>query len=191
MGAVALVTKAEYAKRRGVNPSSVTRAIEAGRITIVVRDGKEMIDPEVADIQWERNTEAKYRPVSTSPAVVVEVATPGPNMEPAPLYDRALAAAKREYHEAHLAQMREEERAGALVERAQVVRAATNAGAQLRTTLERLPGLSLELAAMTDPMLIRARLTAAVNEALTDLADNLRGLCSGHAEPPMDVDGRA
>ena len=48
-----LITQAEYARRRGVSRVAVHKAVTSGRISLI--DGK--IDPEVADIQWARNTD--------------------------------------------------------------------------------------------------------------------------------------
>lgn len=184
MAAAVLISPAEYARRRGVAKSSVSRAILSGRITAIERDGKLLLDPEVADIQWEKNTEAKFAPPRRPAVAPPAAALPAADDPAAPvtaLYDRAAAAAKRETHEANLAAMREAKEAGALVDRERVQKAATDAGALLRTALERLPGLAVELAPMTDPAAIQARLSAAVADALADLADNLRRMAGSAA----------
>lgn len=46
------LSRAAYARRRGCDEKAVRKAIAAGRISLV--EGK--IDPEVADIQWAKNT---------------------------------------------------------------------------------------------------------------------------------------
>jgi phage terminase large subunit GpA-like protein len=56
------LTQAEYAKHRGCSAVAVHKAIKAGRIT-TFEDGT--IDPEVADIQWAKNSRARVR---TTPA---------------------------------------------------------------------------------------------------------------------------
>lgn len=53
--AVQLLTKSAYARHRGCDEKAVRKAIIEGRISSI--DGK--IDPEVADIQWARNTRAR------------------------------------------------------------------------------------------------------------------------------------
>lgn len=53
--AVQLLTKSAYARHRGCDEKAVRKAILEGRISSI--DGK--IDPEVADIQWARNTRAR------------------------------------------------------------------------------------------------------------------------------------
>ena len=46
-----LITKAEYARQRGVTPAAVCNAIRRGTITAI----NDKIDPEVANIQWAAN----------------------------------------------------------------------------------------------------------------------------------------
>ena len=196
MAARVLVSRAEYARLRGVQKSTVLRAIDSGRITTVEQNGQIMIDPEVADIQWAKNTQEKFvtsgptkdgAAISTVPTAAVqvprEIDLPGG-------YDRALATAKRETHEANLAQMREAKEAGALLERSRVIKAATDSGALVRTVLERLPNLADELFALGSAAAIRARLHGVVSEVLVDLADNLR-LMAGAADDdaPGDRNG--
>ena len=64
MGKAHLISQAEYARRRGVDPTSVRDAIRAGRITLI--DGK--IDPSVADVQWQANTRRRARAIDEAPA---------------------------------------------------------------------------------------------------------------------------
>lgn len=52
---VNLISQSEYARRRGVAKSAVSKAVTEGRISLI--DGK--IDEVVADIQWEQNTRAR------------------------------------------------------------------------------------------------------------------------------------
>lgn len=188
MPAVRLITKSEYARHRGCAPGAVTAAIGSGRITTVVKDGRELIDPEVADIQWERNTQTQKRNGRTGQATTAQtdMITPAPRQEQSTeppteqtaRYDVQEARAKRETHEANLAMMREQKEAGQLLERERVIKAAVDAGAQLRASLERLPTLSLELAAMQDPAQINLRLSQAVADALHDAADKLMTLAT-------------
>ena len=51
-----LITQAEYARRRKVSREAVRKAIESKRITGIPHQGRVMLDPDVADIQWARNT---------------------------------------------------------------------------------------------------------------------------------------
>lgn len=190
MPAVELVTQAEYARRRGVDRAAVHAAIKSGRITTVEKDGRVWIDPEVADIQWAKNTQEKYSPkarkAGESASVVPVVDDPAAG--PIPGYDRSLAAAKRETHEANLAQMRELREAGSLLERQKVEKGAADAGALVRQALERVPGLALELAAMSDAVAIRNLLSEKISEVLADLSDSLRRLAGSQRDA---IDGGA
>jgi hypothetical protein len=70
MSKVNLITQAEYAKHRGCSEAAVSKAIKAGRISLI--DGK--IDASVADMQWARNSRVRAgsgRPVPAG-------ALPGP-----------------------------------------------------------------------------------------------------------------
>ena len=63
-----LMTIAEYARHRGCSEKAVRKAIAEGRITRI-GTGRRCIDPEVADIQWAKNTRARAdsaRPAASS-----------------------------------------------------------------------------------------------------------------------------
>ncbi|BEP42250.1 hypothetical protein [Variovorax sp. V15] len=55
MSKVNLISLADYALHRGCSKAAVTKAAQAGRITLI--DGK--IDPMIADAQWKANTRAR------------------------------------------------------------------------------------------------------------------------------------
>lgn len=82
--AVQLMTKAAYARHRGCDEKAVRKAIAEGRISAI--GGK--VDPEVADIQWERNTRARVRPTQPQQADLVDigadVSTPGTQAKTSP-----------------------------------------------------------------------------------------------------------
>lgn len=57
---VQLMGLREYARHRGCAVSAVAKAINEGRISVILDEqGRKRIDPEVADIQWEKNTRAR------------------------------------------------------------------------------------------------------------------------------------
>lgn len=73
--AVQLLTVTEYARRRGCDEKAVRRAIAENRITVILdAQGRKRIDPEVADIQWAKNTRAR---ADSGRAVVATAAGPG------------------------------------------------------------------------------------------------------------------
>lgn len=58
--AVILLTVSAYARHRGCDEKAVRKAIDENRISAQPgKNGRRMIDPEVADIQWSRNTRAR------------------------------------------------------------------------------------------------------------------------------------
>lgn len=158
-----LITQAEYARHRGVSRAAVSDAVRQGRITLI--GGK--VDPVAADAQWNANTRnPKVPPIITSPAGSVPDAA-----IPQSLYDLQLARAKREYHEANIAEMRERQRAGELVELRDVQLAYTTLAAQLRAALERIPDkLAPRLAAESSANAVHALLVTELDQCLIDMA---------------------
>jgi hypothetical protein len=177
MAEVKLITQSEYARHRGCSPVAVLKAIRSGRITTVERDGQTWIDPDVADIQWAKNSRPRVRNLPAPPPL--ELLSP----PEAQLYDIQAARAKREHHEANLADLKEQRAVGALLDRSRVQKAVVDATARLRGDLEQIPGkLSAQLAAETEVTAIRALLTTAIHEALGNLADGLRRMAASAEE---------
>lgn len=132
--AVQLISIAAYARHRDCDEKAVRKAIEEGRITAIQQpNGRKRIDPEVADIQWAKNTRARADSKRTAPALAVDASTPlldggstasGPDSAPgapaAPGYTDYRAM--REKADAEMAVRANLKDAGLLVERAQVQR---------------------------------------------------------------------
>lgn len=77
------ISKAEYARHRGVTPAAICNAIRRGKIT-PAPDGK--INPVTADAEWEYNRQ-RQPAIKTTPAIetVLPVsATPGPRIPATP-----------------------------------------------------------------------------------------------------------
>ncbi len=175
-----LISQAEFARLRGVSPAAVCYAVKEGRINLI--DGK--IDPDVADIQWKKNTRnpkaafAQPKPMIDFAAIAAAKATQPDPTQPLPdsaitqtVYDLQLSRAKREHHEANIAEMRERHKAGELVELAQVHLAYTTLAAQLRAALERIPDkIAPRLAAESDEHAIHTLLLAELDQAMLDMA---------------------
>lgn len=83
--AVTLLTVSAYARHRGCDEKAVRKAIDENRISAQPgKNGRRMIDPEVADIQWARNTRARVSSAATEagPDLLSAVASaPGPVAE--------------------------------------------------------------------------------------------------------------
>lgn len=163
-----LITPTEYARRRGVHHTAVLKAIKTGRILLI--DGK--IDPEVADIQWEKNTRPRVDHMRAPAPAPAAPASPLPDPSiTQTLYDLQLARAKREYHEANIAEMRERQKAGDLVLLSEVHLRYTTLAAQFRAAIERIPDkLATRLAAEADADTVHAMLMTELDQALVDMA---------------------
>ena len=179
-----LMTQAEYARHRGCSSVAVLKAIRAERITTISKDGKTWIDPEVADIQWAKNTQPRLLAMAAPAEGALDLPQREVSPPEAQLYDIQAARAKREHHEANLADLREQKAAGVLLERSRVERAAAAAAALVRAALEQLPSkLSPQLAAESDPIAVRALLAQAISECLTNLVDSLRSVTGASTDP--------
>jgi hypothetical protein len=115
-----------YARHRGCALSAVQRAIAAGRITPVLDDaGAKLIDPVVADSQWQRNTDPDQSARATAgraaPAAArapaAQAGGEAPELELSGGRDSAFmrARTRREEAAAALAELELRERAGGLV----------------------------------------------------------------------------
>lgn len=92
-------------------------------------------------------------------------------------YDIQQARAKREHHEANLAELREREALGELVNANDVRRAVVALSATARSGFERIPDkLADRLAALGDPHECHALLTAEIDQVLEDLAAGAESL---------------
>lgn len=99
-------------------------------------------------------------------------------------YDIQQARAKREHHEANLAEMRERQMSGELVEAAKVTRIVTTLAAMARSGFERIPDkLADRLSVLNEPSECHALLMLEIDQVLDDLASG--------AENMELTDGRA
>lgn len=166
-----LITKSEYARRRGCDKSAVTRAVQNGWITEI--DGK--IDPVVADVQWAANARSRTdsRPATALGAQLAGVGSasaPAPGKPPQGEDNYFAARARRETAEAELSELKLQETLGQLV-RADTVRAETaRLAAALRESLLQLPArLTPILAAETDPAKLHDLLERELHQVLAQL----------------------
>ena len=185
MAKVNLITQAEYAKLRGCSAVAVHKAVKANRITLI--DGK--IDPEVADIQWERNSRARIGSKAASADAPVEqqstrldgedltplelaapVDTPAPAASAAP-DGYTMWRGRREAADAELAELRLAEQRGDLISVAAVEGVWSAMLASAREHLLQVRArLAPLLAAETDVFKIEQLLEAEHRKALEALA---------------------
>lgn len=144
-----LISVAEFAAQKGVSPQAVRKAIQSGRLKrSVERKGPRnyVIDPEVAELEWIRNTEpqkqrtAEQINAGKARARGEDVPDPEPVAPPASkggagTYSSAKAAA--EGYKAMLLKLDYEERSGKLVDKATAERSFAAAGMQVRDAVMR------------------------------------------------------
>lgn len=180
--AVELLTQSGYARHRrarglpGGALNAVQEAIKARRITPIMQDGKVLIDPEVADIQWAKNTNhAKARHLKLAPAPAGApgaAAATGAGAPPADGDPNTFMGWKtmREKHEAQLAEMKAQQMRGELLRADEVRRGVVGLLRTLRAGLGALPDrLAPLLAAEADPLRVRAMLKGEIDGLLAEL----------------------
>jgi hypothetical protein len=183
-----LITQAEYARRRGVSREAVRKAIADGRVRGIPHGTKVMVDPEVADIQWARNTDvdqqqrgapgqfeltqqraqeamrgtAEETPQTSAPTPAAQ----GEGESPLLVQEKTeTERIRRQLLELDLA-----EKQSLLVRKDDVERAYASKLAGARDALEGLPDrLADELAALTDAVQIHARLSEEIRLAMRSL----------------------
>ncbi len=171
-----LITPAAYSRRRGVSKEAVSKAIEAGRITTVPgQNGRKLIDPEVADIQWAKNTDPLQSARANAPKgnrglpVTGNSGAGGDGGDGGSAYWDARTL--REQSEAAIASMKRQQMEGELVERRRVEEASMRIGRTLRDAVLAVPTkLAPELSHLTDAWQIEQRITAALRQVLDDVA---------------------
>lgn len=174
--AVTYITKAAYARHRGCDEKAVRKAIAEGRISTVERDGKQLIDPAVADIQWAANTRARADSASRPPAQPSAPAGPrnGPSGPPGPVdgvprYD--VTRAKREDVELRRAELLLAEDEKRVIAREPAVTATFTAFRQLRDEAMQVGRrVSARCASMTDAREIQLLIDEAMRDVLGSFA---------------------
>lgn len=191
-----LVTQAEYARRRGVSREAVRQALEAGRVSGVDVDGRVMIDPERADIEWARNTdpdqqqrgapeqfertqlraeEALRGGLDDDGAGVPGAPSAGDALAPAEPTILVEAKAKTELLRQQMLEIDLAERLGELVRMADVERAYAARLVAAREALDALPDrLAAKLAATDDAARVHAMLAEEIRIAMAHLVPTER-----------------
>jgi hypothetical protein len=171
-----LITQAEYARRRGVSRAAVTQAVKAGRIMLI--DGR--IDPDVADIQWAKNTPNSRTggpatgavPPTRNPLRGSEVEAPPAGAGDPTLLD---ARTRREQALAELAELELAEKRGELVPVEDIRKALVPKILGVRDALDTLADrLAPLLAAEADPAKVYAMLKQEHRQILAQLSSESR-----------------
>ena len=156
-----LLKQAEYARHRHCSREAVRNAVASGRITTFGPD--KLIDPELADAQWQRNTRVRVRSASADKTI------PAANVPPVAAvsvsYDEARR--RRELAEASMAEMKQEELSGDLIRVDVITRHLARKIATMRDAFLQIPlRLAPVIAAETDQAKIHAMLETEIVRAM-------------------------
>lgn len=144
----ALLSFRKYAQHRGVSPEAVSQAVKRGRITTILDEkGRRKIDPEVADIQWAKNTD----PVQAQRAAGQRVRPPATELDNNPTSPAANVRDRVETARAELFELELAEKRGVLGNVDDMRQAAFEKARSARDALMSVPArLAAVLAAETD-----------------------------------------
>lgn len=155
---MALLSIRAYAKHRGVAESAVRKAIADGRITTT---SEGLINPGMADQQWEQNT-------ATKPSKSIEAGGSGVSYQQ--------SRAHRETYEALLKKLEYEEKSGKLVEISKMEVDAFTAARVARDKLLGIPDrVAPHLVGQTEIHVIKELLRKEILNCLQNLTDFLHG----------------
>lgn len=152
-----LLSPAAYARHRGCSRPAVARAVREGRITATPEG---LIDPAVADIQWQAHTRPRVRVKGRQAAELPLDAGP-----PRVTYDEARR--RQAVADAIMAERAERLQAGSLVRLDDITREHSRLLTSLRDAFRNIPArLCATLAAEADPHRVDALLQAEIDAAL-------------------------
>lgn len=165
-----LLTFKEFAERVGVAPSTITKAVKAGRILhgVVEKSGKRYINPLVGDIEFERNTShAKRRKQKKKEESSPVDKTSGDTFDG---YNQSRAT--KEKYSALKARLEYKQLDETLVGVREVEKAQFNLWRSIREKILNIPNrISHELAIETDSKKIHNKLTEELVDSLTEITN--------------------
>ena len=150
--------------------------VTEGRVTQLKSKGMPVDSIDLAADWYRKNVDQKLSP-KLGPSVVPPPAAETMKEVVAGFYDLQEERARREHHEANLAELKQRQLMGELVEVARVRRAVTTWAAMARAAFEKVPDkLAERVAAETEAQNCHALLTAEIDLILADLANGARSL---------------
>lgn len=140
-----LISTEAFAQRRGVSARAVRKAIDAGRLDRSLhRSGKLWkINPELADEEWERNTNQRPNRAPSHRAATAKKESIAPAQAKSPTAGQAQAAAIRTMYQAKLLELELRERQNELVLRAALKKRWFDEVRRVRDTFRRFPLLAI------------------------------------------------
>lgn len=183
-------TRAEFARRMGWNRSSVTRAVQDGRVVLI--DDRVDVEVSLAKIEALANPGAHHRAHAQQLEEARKAKASGQHPPPVVTLEGVEAlnlrlkraeADKRE-HEADMARMERETMAGSLIAREDVEFALDDLGATLRSLMENLPD---RLAPVVHPLQSMEETHAALAEAAQDVLQTMHDQLQRRAQERKSV----
>lgn len=165
-----VVTITEYARQRGITHDAVRKAITAGRLKeclVQNEKGRLRLLPDVADREWQENTQHHRRPGPQPVAGgIFEPAADNDDLLDVPNFN--VSRAKREAYQAELARLEYEEKQGTLVNAEAVKKEAFRTARLVRDAMLNIADrIAAELAADTDSFSVHRKLTDEIRTALS------------------------
>jgi phage terminase Nu1 subunit (DNA packaging protein) len=158
-----LVNQAEFARMQGVDKAHITRLKAAGRLVMVERDGKPLVDVEASRAKIAETADPAHESAQTGG----KAGGKGGNTHSVTYNE---ARARNELAKAELAEMERDKQRGSLVDAEAVRLFAADLGASFRGALEILPDrLAPELVPLNDAEAVRAVLVENFEQLLHDL----------------------
>jgi len=165
-----LVTRAEFARLQGVSRKTVTKYVQTGRVSLVVRNGREFIDPVAARIALKGTVQ---RAQETRDILEGAVA-----VEPSPVTPSLTQfKTETERERSALLRLQREERQGKLVDRDQVELEQETAARMVRRALDAVPSHAEDIFAagkQSGVAGVRKALKGMMREAQEQLAQSIR-----------------
>jgi hypothetical protein len=194
------MTIAEYARHRGCDEKAVRKALQEQRITRISTE-KRCIDPEVADIQWAKNTRARGDSGGKTPGAGPKA--PG-EAEGSARDDFTAVRTRRELAEAQMAEIELAKASGKVLDRESTLRAVYTKFRELRDDAAGIGRRAAPLLApLSDAREIRVLIDREVSAAfhafakrqLQAMADQITGaptvLPADLLSPPAQPEGDA
>lgn len=175
-----LISQREYARRRGISHTAVQQAIASGRISTL----RGRIDPAMADLQWQRNTDQSKprnritgqprhrRALGEPPLPMRLIGAIDPEGDDGTATGYARARAARELYQAQLAKIELDRQRGILVCADEVKVGAFNMARKARDQLIALPErVSAIIAATQEPAEVKRILGEEIERICQEIAD--------------------
>lgn len=173
------LSKSAFARLQQFSAPYVSKLAKQGRL-VLTENGQVLVAESIARIKQTADPAAQHvaerhalnKGQSTQTTAPIEYKPAEHKNTGITADDFHIARARRETHEANMAELKEQKIRGELVEALAVKRAITGNAVATRQALERLPDrLSTMLAAETDPAKIHALLTQELDEVCSNIAD--------------------